>query len=320
MERETGIEPATFSLEVVIHSTSPAALVASSTAARRITRMPAAAGRFGGPTYNRTSRGKGANKAAIRRNGKVKNDKTNPIFISGRIALNVLKLNGISPSSTENIRRNRGALLRAPFAEATPNVRLRVPMDGPGWLPEKGHAMSRAQKAFPLRPRLSIQTVIELLLPRLPEGRALAPFERRTLAAVADVVKEGSPVERTGEEIATSVETFLLAGRSRRAWRIRLLLHLLEYLPLLSTGRRLTSLDPEARSRLIQKKFGNAKGLWWIAAKARYLVLMGLYGDASAPAATGFVPPEKRTRYTGYVFPDGPGVPRPGRAQEKSAP
>lgn len=172
--------------------------------------------------------------------------------------------------------------------------------------------------AFDPIPRLSIQAVAALILPRLPDGRALAPAERCTLAAVAEVIKEGSPVERTAEEIVNSVEAFLIAGRSRRAWRIRVLLHLLEYLPLKDTGRKLTSLNPEVRSRLIRTKFRHAKGLWWIAAKTRYLVLMGLYGDASAPAATGFVPPEQRARYADYIFPDGPGIPLRGCAQEKT--
>ena len=160
------------------------------------------------------------------------------------------------------------------------------------------------------RSRFSLPRIIEaLILPRLPEGRAFAPSEWRTLAAIAEIVREGAPAERTGEQIANNVEAFLTAGQSRRAWRIRALLRLLEYLPLRDTGLTLTSMAPGARSKLIREKFQHAQGLWWIAAKARYLVFMGLYGGSSAPLATGFKPPRERARYADYSFPDGPGTP-----------
>lgn len=169
----------------------------------------------------------------------------------------------------------------------------------------------------PHPPRFSIQAVADFLLPAVPNGFALAPAERRILAAVADVVKQGAPVALSGGQVADNVDAFLVAGRSQRAWRIRLLLYLLEYLPLRETGRRLTSLDPDERSKLIRARFQHAKGLWWIASKARYLVLMGLYGDDSAPAATGFVPPERRDRYADYLFPTGPGIPRQAGVEDE---
>lgn len=169
-------------------------------------------------------------------------------------------------------------------------------------------------------PRLSLERTASCLLPSVPDGCALAPVERRILAAVADVVKEGAPVALCGDRVARNVDTFLAASHSRRAWRVRILLYLLEFLPLTTTGRRLTSLAPEHRSELIRKKFRSARGLWWIAAKARYLVLMGLYGDESASLATGFVPPERRSRYAGNVFPGGPGNLRRMDVQDRVGP
>jgi hypothetical protein len=139
-------------------------------------------------------------------------------------------------------------------------------------------------------------------LPRVEPGRALAESEWRTLVYAADAILEGCPVPIRPDEVADNVERFLIAGRSKRAWRCRLLLTLVEYLPLAAGGARFSRMTKVERQALIQDRFMNQQPLlrggrlWWICAKVRYLVLMGAYGDPRAAAATGFVPADQRPR------------------------
>lgn len=117
------------------------------------------------------------------------------------------------------------------------------------------------------------------------------------MAAVAESFHAGVAGPAASDRIVDNVDEFIAKGRSQRAWRIRALLRLVEYLPVFSTGRPLTAMCADSRRRLLRRKFPAARGLWWIAAKSRYLVLLGIYGDRSVARETGFVPPEDRERY-----------------------
>lgn len=130
------------------------------------------------------------------------------------------------------------------------------------------------------------------------QTRVFSKRERGTLAAVAECFNGSAPAMVSADRIVDNVDLFLAKGRSQRAWRIRVLLRLVEYLPMLSTGRPLKSMGPDSRRRLLRRKFQSARGLWWIAAKSRYLVLLGIYGDPSVARETGFVPPRDRRRYS----------------------
>lgn len=136
--------------------------------------------------------------------------------------------------------------------------------------------------------------------PLYPVGEgatALARRERETLAALAESFSVSAPGLVAVDRVVDNVDCFLAKGRSQRAWRVRALLRLVEYLPVFSTGRPLTSMCADARRRLLRRKFQAARGLWWIAAKSRYLVLLGIYGEPSVARETGFVPPQDRDRY-----------------------
>ena len=144
---------------------------------------------------------------------------------------------------------------------------------------------------------MRLQSILLRTLPLPPAGRALAESEYRTLVAVAEVLFPGPAREVPPEEIADNVEAFLNRGRSRRAWRIRALLHLIEWLPVLARGKPMTQLTPEQRRQLVEERYIDGRGLWGICAKVRYLVLLGAYGDARMHVATDFVPVSKRRRF-----------------------
>jgi hypothetical protein len=101
----------------------------------------------------------------------------------------------------------------------------------------------------------------------------------------------------SGEEIADNVESFLIRGRSKRAWRVRGLMVLVEYSPLLRAQPPLSRMTVAQRRRLITDRYVDGKHLWGICAKVRFLVLMGAYGDARLHAPTSYVPVSRRPRF-----------------------
>ena len=135
------------------------------------------------------------------------------------------------------------------------------------------------------------------LLPRVEPGRALAHSEWLVLATVAEALLQGGPLVTPPEVVADNVERFLIEGRSRRAWRCRVLLHLIEWSPWPTRGRRFSELTPSERRRLVEERYVGGGHLYRLCAKVRYLVLMGAYGDEQAARATGYVPLEERARF-----------------------
>jgi hypothetical protein len=142
-----------------------------------------------------------------------------------------------------------------------------------------------------------LQSILLRALPLPPAGRALAESEYRTLVAITEVLLPGPTREVPPDEVADNVEAFLIRGRSRRAWRIRALLHLIEWLPVVVHARPFSHLTLDERRALVEKRYVDGSGLWGICAKVRYLVLLGAYGDPRMHVATGFVPVSKRHRF-----------------------
>jgi hypothetical protein len=142
-----------------------------------------------------------------------------------------------------------------------------------------------------------LQSILLRALPLPPPGRALAESEYRTLVAITEVLFPTPAREIPPEEVADNVEAFLIRGRSRRAWRIRPLLHLIEWLPVVVHGKPLTHLTLDERRKLVETRYVDGAGLWAICAKVRYLVLLGAYGDPRMHVATDFVPVSKRRRF-----------------------
>lgn len=125
------------------------------------------------------------------------------------------------------------------------------------------------------------------VLPQVAPGRAIADREWRTLRLVAEAILIDLPFEMEANRVADNVERFLCEGRSRRAWRCRVLLTLLELMPLTTHGKQFSSLDVRTRRRLFEDRIVDGEGLWALCAKVRYLVLMGAYGDESVPSSLG---------------------------------
>jgi hypothetical protein len=125
------------------------------------------------------------------------------------------------------------------------------------------------------------------VLPQVAPGRALADREWRTLRLVAEAILIDLPFQIDPGRVADNVERFLCEGRSRRAWRCRVLLTLLEAIPYATHRRSFSALDSRERRRLFEERIVDGEGLWGICAKVRYLVLMGAYGDESVPSSLG---------------------------------
>jgi hypothetical protein len=134
------------------------------------------------------------------------------------------------------------------------------------------------------------------LLPQVQPGRGLADSEWSTLRAAAEILLDEMPFELSAERVADNVERFLCEGRSKRAWRCRVLFTLIEVLPLTTHARPFSSLTQPERRRLFETRIVSGEGLWGLCGKIRYLVLMGAYGDESVPAAMGVLIPNERPR------------------------
>ena len=84
----------------------------------------------------------------------------------------------------------------------------------------------------------------------------------------------------------TTSRPFLIRGRSRRAWRVRALMQVVEWSPLIVGRRPLSKMGLGERRRFVVERYVDGHGVWGICAKARYLVLMGVYGDGRLHAPT----------------------------------
>jgi hypothetical protein len=135
------------------------------------------------------------------------------------------------------------------------------------------------------------------VLPRVEPGRALADVEWRTLVRVAEAMLDHLPERPTAEQVADNVERFLSIGRSRRAFRVRALLTLVEWLPVTTHRRSFSSLTVEQRCELMTRRFIAGEHLWGVCGKVRLLVVMGTFGDARTRASTGYIPVPERARF-----------------------
>ena len=142
----------------------------------------------------------------------------------------------------------------------------------------------------------TLEDLARFALPPLPPGRVLADVEKETLRRMAEVLLEECPVDVPAADAVERFERFLIQGRSRRAWRCRLLLTLVEYAPLVAYGKPVRLLSLEERRRYVREKLMRGGPLWSTCAKVRYLAYAGAYSQASANAATGFVPFADRRR------------------------
>jgi hypothetical protein len=107
----------------------------------------------------------------------------------------------------------------------------------------------------------------------------------------------GGPHGVSAEQIASNVERFLVAGRSRRAWRVRVLLRAIEISSFPRFGRSFSSLGLEDRRTLVVEEWISGRPLGRLCGKVKNLVVLGAYGDPSAAARTGYVPVHRRQRF-----------------------
>ena len=147
-----------------------------------------------------------------------------------------------------------------------------------------------------IRGLVPLQSLLLRMLPLPAPGRALAEVEWRTLSCVAEALAPDT-VEMPSKDIADNVETFLIRGRSRWAWRVRALMHLIEWSPLIVGEKPFSEMSLPERRRLVAQYYVDGHGLWGLCAKARYLILIGVYGDGRLHAPTSYVRVSRRRRF-----------------------
>lgn len=150
---------------------------------------------------------------------------------------------------------------------------------------------------------VTLEDVAYRVLPRVHTGRLFAESEWRTLVAAAEVLLEGAAVSLPARRVADNVERFLFEGRSRRAWRVRVLLTTIELSTLPLYGKRFSELSLDERRRVVVERFARGGHIWRLCAKVRLLVMMGAYGDERASEAVGYVPVAERPRLSNQIIP-----------------
>jgi hypothetical protein len=144
---------------------------------------------------------------------------------------------------------------------------------------------------------LNFADLAQAVLPLPSAGAALARAERRALESVVEIFLEGTPSDLTPAQAAANVERFLLLGRSRRAWRVRLLLRLIEMSTLPTHGRSFSRLDFGERRAVVRDRWAGGAGVYRLCGKVRNLAILGIYGEPHAVVATGYVPVPLRPRF-----------------------
>ncbi len=156
------------------------------------------------------------------------------------------------------------------------------------------YIVKRLDKLGPLP--FTLEDLARAVLPKVEPGHALAVAERETLLRMAEVLLEDCPNTIPRSEVVDHLDRFLVKGKSKRAWRCRLLLTLVEYAPLVAYGRPVRRMSLEQRRRFVREKLMAGGFPWSTCAKVRYLAYAGAYGHPAANAATGFVPFADRNR------------------------
>lgn len=147
----------------------------------------------------------------------------------------------------------------------------------------------------------TLEDLARFALPRVPAGRALADVEKETLRAMAEVLLDDCPVDVPLTEMVDRFEQFLVQGHSKRGWRCRMLLTLVEYAPIAAYGRPVRMMSIAQRRRYVNEKLMRGGFPWSTCAKVRYLAYAGAYSHGAANAATGFIPFAQRARATGKI-------------------
>jgi hypothetical protein len=134
-------------------------------------------------------------------------------------------------------------------------------------------------------------------LARPRPGAFFSDRERNTITCVAEVQLEGEPSKVTPEAAIQNLENFLERGHSRRAVRIRVMLGVLELLPLTLGRRPFSRLSPAVRRDVVRRHLATGGHLWKVCAKVRQLIYLGAYADESSQSTIGFVQVRSRARY-----------------------
>ena len=109
-------------------------------------------------------------------------------------------------------------------------------------------------------------------------------------AVATCVVPEAARLDAAQWDEMEAIVTRAIAARSRSVQRqLALFLTLVEWLPLLRHGRRLSRLDPATRTRFLERLQRAPllllrRGFWGV----RTLILMGYYGRPAAAADIGY--------------------------------
>jgi hypothetical protein len=109
--------------------------------------------------------------------------------------------------------------------------------------------------------------------------RVLLPFQVATIEhyTIAMIRDDAAPGRAAG--VARRIDSYLATVVSRRAWRLRLLVVLLEIAPLLRGRAPFGWMSDAGRRRFVDRHLRVHRGLFGLLAKGKQLVRMAYYSD-----------------------------------------
>lgn len=129
---------------------------------------------------------------------------------------------------------------------------------------------------------------------RLAGYRALLPGMVRTARHYARAVIRADLDDAQTEQVARNLDRYIAATPGPRIWRLKLMLVLMEYAPLLRLRLPFRWLSPAAREQFLDRHLAHATGLLRVIAMGRQLVRLGYYAAPVPQTRMGFLPVGKR--------------------------
>jgi hypothetical protein len=124
--------------------------------------------------------------------------------------------------------------------------------------------------------------------------RALLPGMARTARHYTRAVIRADLDETQAEQVARNLDRYIASTPGPRIWRLKLMLVLMEYAPLLRLRLPFRWLSPVAREQFLDRHMAHASGLLRVIAMGRQLVRLGYYASPAPQTSMGFMPVGKR--------------------------
>jgi len=123
---------------------------------------------------------------------------------------------------------------------------------------------------------------------------ALLPCMARTARHYACATIRADLDDTQAEQVARNLDRYISATSGPRIWRLKLMLVLMEFAPLLRFRAPFSWQSLAGQRRFLDRHFVHARGLMRVISMGRQLVRLGFYAGHAPQTRMGFLPVGKR--------------------------